>query len=232
MELYASLLAGAGTLAGAVLGFAGPGRRLLAAFLGLAAAVMLAVVIGDLIPTAMAFGGIIPTSAGLLAGVAAVAALDVRLAAVLGPSRSGYIRMGVLTVLGIALHDLPEGLAIAAGFAATPRTGLLTAVMIGLHNVPEGMATAAPLRAGGVSPVRILLVGAALSLVTPLGTYIGLFITATALSISLLSAAAAGAMLYVVTFGLIPRSLSESAPASVAGAAVGVAVFGGLLLLL
>ncbi|MDI6710731.1 MAG: ZIP family metal transporter [Bacillota bacterium] len=229
MELYASLLAGIGTLAGAALGLAGPGRRLLAAFLGLASAVMLAVVAGELIPTALDFGGTAAAAVGLLGGVAAVAALDVRLSAVLGPSHTGYVKMGVLALLGIALHDLPEGLAIAAGFAATPRVGFLTAVMIGLHNVPEGMATAAPLRAGGVRPARILLVNALLSLVTPLGTYIGLFITTTALSICLLSAAAAGAMLYVVLFGLLPRSLYENVPASLAGALLGAVIFGGLL---
>lgn len=232
MELYTSLLAGIGTLAGAALGLARPGRRLLAAFLGLASAVMLAVVVGDLIPTAVDFGGPAAAAVGLCGGVAAVAALDVRLAAIFGTSHGGYVRMGVLAVLGIALHDLPEGLAIAAGFAAAPQLGLLTAVMIGLHNVPEGMATAAPLRAGGVSPARILLVNALLSMVTPLGTYIGLFITSTALSVCLLSAAAAGAMLYVVLFGLLPRSLSENVPASLAGAVLGAVLFGGLILLL
>ncbi|MEW6726072.1 ZIP family metal transporter [Desulforudis sp. 1088] len=233
-ELWSSLLAGLGTLFGAAAVLAArPRHQTLAFFMGLASAVMVAVVCADLVPTAMLFGGLNLTVGGVLAGIIVVAVMDLRLGAVLGASRSGYLKAGVLVTLGIALHDFPEGLAIAAGFAAKHNLGLLMAVAIGMHNVPEGMATAAPLRAAGVSPVRILLVNAALSLVTPLGTLAGILITKTTVhSISVLSAAAAGAMLYIVVFELLPRSLSEGASSALRGMAAGLLLFGVLCLFL
>jgi len=44
-----------------------------------------------------------------------------------------YLRMGYLIALGIALHDLPEGIAIAAGYSASPVLGPALALAIGLH---------------------------------------------------------------------------------------------------
>ncbi len=233
-EIWSSLLAGLGTLFGAAAVLAArPARQTLAFFMGLASAVMVAVVCADLVPTALLFGGTSFTVGGVLAGIVAVAFMDLRLGTVLGASRSGYLRTGVLVTLGIALHDFPEGLAIAAGFAAKHNLGLLMALAIGMHNVPEGMATAAPLRAAGVSPARILLINAALSLVTPLGTLAGMLITrTTAHSISVLSAAAAGAMLYIVVFELLPRSLSEGTLSALRGMAAGLLFFAVLCLFL
>ncbi len=62
--------------------------------------------------------------------------------------------MGYLIAIGIALHDLPEGIAIAVGYAAQENLGLIIALAIGLHNIPEGMATAAPLLMGGLTPQK------------------------------------------------------------------------------
>ena len=120
---------------------------------------------------------------------------------------SNYLKMGYLIAAGIALHDLPEGFAIAAGFAATEGLGPLLALAIGLHNIPEGMATAAPLRYGGMNNRRILALNAAISLVTPLGTCAGLVLVETSPTfIGTLLAFAAGAMSYIILGELAPAS--------------------------
>ncbi len=59
------------------------------------------------------------------------------------------INSGLLLALGITLHNLPEGIAVGAGYIHNPRFGLFVATAIMLHNIPEGIATALPLCKGG-----------------------------------------------------------------------------------
>jgi ZIP family zinc transporter len=225
MAYTVSTLAGICTLLGAVmvLALGVPRPPSLAAVLGLAAGIMVGVTLGDLLPAAMNFGRLELVLTGLLCGILALALLDKGLKVLIDPSRPGFFKTGVLVALGIALHDLPEGMAIAAGFASTAGLGLVMALAIGLHNIPEGMATAAPLRAAGVAPLKILFLATVLSLITPLGTLAGFgLIETTDLSLCILSALAAGAMLYISLVELIPRSLTLCTRPAAAGMAAGM----------
>ncbi|NCB09924.1 MAG: hypothetical protein EOM73_17430, partial [Bacteroidia bacterium] len=60
------------------------------------------------------------------------------------------VNTGLLLAVGITLHNLPEGIAVGAGYLHNPKFGLFVAVAILLHNIPEGIATALPLCKGGV----------------------------------------------------------------------------------
>lgn len=225
MAYMVSALAGGCTLLGAlmVLALGVPRRYTLAAVLGLAAGIMVGVTAGDLLPTALKAGRFELVFVGLLSGILIIALLDKGLGTLVDPSGSRLLKTGLLVALGIALHDLPEGMAIAAGFAGTAGLGLFLALAIGLHNIPEGMATAAPLRAAGVSPLKIIVAATVLSLVTPLGTALGFgLIQITDLSLCLLSALAAGAMLYISLFELIPRSMILGLRPAAAGILTGL----------
>lgn len=227
MELVLSAIAGAGTLVGAA-AVALLGRldhRTLAAVLGVAAGVMGGVVAGDLLPAALGYAGPPAVLFSLTAGIAAVAWGDARLHGILRRGWDPLLKTGLLVGMGIALHDLPEGLAIAAGFAAMPKLGFLMVTAIGLHNIPEGMATAAPLLAAGVKKRAVMAACAALSAVTPLGTAAGLGLARTSpFCIAALSAAAAGAMLYVVLAELVPRAVSHHFGAGTGGLLTGIAL--------
>jgi zinc transporter, ZIP family len=63
---------------------------------------------------------------------------------------SKLVNTGLLLAVGITLHNLPEGIAVGAGYLHNPQFGLFIAVAILLHNIPEGIATALPLCKGGV----------------------------------------------------------------------------------
>lgn len=227
MAYWVSVLAGACTLVGAllVLTLGEPRRHTLAAVLGLAAGIMVGVTVLDLLPAALEFSRSEIVFLGILFGILVLALLDNTLAALVNPSRPGLFKTGLLVALGIGLHDLPEGMALAAGFTEATKIGLFLALAIGLHNIPEGMATALPLRAAGVSSRSITLAVAALSLATPLGTLIGFgLVQVTDLALGLLSASAAGAMLYISLFELTPRSFLLGWRPAVAGIATGVAL--------
>lgn len=60
------------------------------------------------------------------------------------------VNTGLLLAVGITLHNLPEGIAMGAGYLHNPKFGLFIALAILLHNIPEGIATALPLCKGGM----------------------------------------------------------------------------------
>ncbi|XP_039048505.1 zinc transporter ZTP29-like isoform X2 [Hibiscus syriacus] len=51
---------------------------------------------------------------------------------------------GIITAIGISLHNFPEGMAVFLGSMKGLRVGLNLALAIALHNIPEGVAVALP----------------------------------------------------------------------------------------
>ncbi|MGB9887310.1 MAG: ZIP family metal transporter [Moorellales bacterium] len=221
---YLSLLAGLATWVGGLLVtlLGRPNRYFLGWLLGLAAGVMLGVSALDLVPAALHLGGV----RALVVGAAPVVLLLVRLrkelVAEYGPEPD-YRRLGYLVGIGVALHDLPEGMAIAVGYAAGPAVGLGLAVAIALHNLPEGMVMAGPLLAGGFSRRRVLALIGLVGAVTPVGTGLGQWaVRAVPAALSPLLAAAAAAMFFVALAELLPAARTHPVLASAAGLVVGL----------
>ena len=113
-----------------------------------------------------------------------------------------------LFVLAISLHNLPEGLAIGVAYAgADPVAALALATGISIQDVPEGMVVAMALRGVGYSRLTSVGLGMLSGLVEPVAAVFGVAVIS--LSASLLPwglAAAAGAMLYVISHEIIPES--------------------------
>jgi ZIP family zinc transporter len=116
-------------------------------------------------------------------------------------------RTGMLVAIGIALHNLPEGLVVTAGYTYLPRLGLIIALAIMLHNIPEGIATAIPLTAAGTRPSKIATLTFLSGLTEPVAALVGTVAfsivgTKSAMGSSL--AFAAGVMTYITADELIP----------------------------
>lgn len=120
---------------------------------------------------------------------------------------SNMLYCGLFLAIGIALHNLPEGLAIGAGYSNSAALGATIALSLALHNIPEGMVTAAPLLTAGMNKWVVIGIATAAGLVTPVGTLIGAALTSISPEfISISMALAAGAMIYIVSDELIPQS--------------------------
>jgi len=118
------------------------------------------------------------------------------------------LRRTWLFVFAIALHNLPEGLAIGVGFAGndTMRASAL-ATGIAIQDVPEGLVVAVALLAAGYSRKLSVGLGMASGLVEPVGAVLGAAIIE--YSTGLLPwglGFAAGAMLFVISHEIIPES--------------------------
>ncbi|QGT99261.1 Zinc transporter, ZIP family [Candidatus Syntrophocurvum alkaliphilum] len=211
-SLFISFLAGFCTTLGAVLLFLQRkwSNKNLAFFLGLAAGVMIAVVIFDLLPSALFSPNYKSAILGILVGVILLGIID-KIFFKRFTKDDSLLGLGYLIMLGIALHDLPEGMAIALGDEMHSRAGMVIALGIGIHNIPEGMAIAAPLLMVGMSKFSILVKTFLVGLITPLGYIIGkLAITVVPNLLPLLLGFASGVMLYLVIFQLWPEAKQKN----------------------
>ena len=167
------------------------------------AGLMTAVVALDLVPEAFALGGAGPALLGFGLGVLAVFGVSIALP----ESDSGLKQTGLLMLIAIALHNLPEGLAIGAGFAAAPTLGVRLAMVIAMHDVPEGIAVGAPMKAGGGVNWRIALLCALSGVPTAMGAALGGWVGSLSHQwVGGCMGFAAGAMLYVTCGEMLPRS--------------------------
>jgi ZIP family zinc transporter len=156
-------------------------------------------------------GGIV--GGGVLLGAALLLAIDRVvphehfIKGVEGP-RAVKLKRVWLFVLAIALHNLPEGLAIGVAFAgADPVAATALATGISIQDVPEGMVVALALRGVGYGRLASAGLGVASGLVEPVMAVLGAtLVTLTAGLLPWGLALAAGAMLFVISHEIIPES--------------------------
>lgn len=127
-----------------------------------------------------------------------------------GPCGPGHERCARvwLFIFAIALHNLPEGMAVGFGFAGQDvSVGLPLALAISLQNLPEGLAVAMSLRSIGTRPLNALLITAATGLLEPVGALLGVsLVGGSELAYPIGLGLAAGAMLFVVSHEVIPET--------------------------
>lgn len=127
-----------------------------------------------------------------------------------GPCGPGYERCSRvwLFVFAIALHNLPEGMAIGVSFSQGDiAAGLPLTTAIALQDIPEGLAVALSLRAAGIRPIRAVLIAIASGVLEPLGALLGVGLsTGFAVTYPIGLGLAAGAMIFVVSHEVIPET--------------------------
>ena len=229
--LLISTLAGLATGLGGliVVCFGKPSTKTLSLILGVAAGINIVIATVELLPAAVEHGNLFLMSVGFIFGIIVMSMIDrlIPETDLLGGNGNGVdvarlIRTGCMIAIALAVHNLPEGLAIGAGFQATHSLGAIIALAIGIHNIPEGMGAAAPLKLADVDPKKIILITSLAGLATPIGTLIGtLLIHLSAAFVSLSLAFGGGAIMYVVCKELIPESHKQHAQYAIYGVSFG-----------
>jgi len=129
---------------------------------------------------------------------------------------------GYLAVLGLGVHTLFDGVAIAAGFMIGTSLGVLLFFAVLVHKLPEGFTVASIMLASGHSRARALGAAGLLSALTVIGALATAFVARHHVGYAL--ALSAGVTIYVAASDLIPEVNREGGPA------LGWTVFGGLML--
>ena len=233
--IFSGLAGIIGTSIGGILGlfFGRRTEKTISRVLTFASGIMVSVALFDLMPEAYMLSNSIITVLGVLLGVLIVWLLNYYIDKKaqhakkkvvthktleslhhqeqllhINKNKKGLLRAGFIMLLAIALHNIPEGMAIGASNVVSTNLSFTLAILLSLHNIPEGMAIAVPLSASGIGKLKILLLVFMAGATTILGGIIGALVgslggTSTALSLSF----AAGAMLYVTFCEIIPQSV-------------------------
>ncbi len=195
---------------------------------GLAAGLMLAASVIDLVLPGIGLGGADAVAVGGLAGVLFflagdrfVDSLDVSFEDV---EDADSVKRIVLILGVLTVHSFPEGFAIGLAFiSGIPTLGILLALVIAIHNIPEGLAISIPLKAEGISTWRCAGYAVLSSVPQPIAAVI--IVLLAALLRPFLAAGfgfAAGAMIALVTLEMVPEGRSHGQDKSLlAGIAVG-----------
>jgi len=114
----------------------------------------------------------------------------------------------MLFVIAIAIHNLPEGMAVGVSFGSGDvSNGLSIAIGIALQNLPEGMITILPLLLAGVGKPRAFAVALFTGLTEVAGALFGyLAVSVASVILPFVLALAGGTMLYVVCHDMIPET--------------------------
>lgn len=245
--LYATLvgaLVGAlGTGLGAIITFwiKIKGNRISAVLMGFSGGIMLSIVFFDMLPEALEASGWLMLLVWLAVGAFALFAInklmphhdvatsdDTQLIHDLNEQR--LRRSGLLLAMGIAVHNLPEGLALGSGIVSASSFGMGLAVLLFVHNIPEGMGLAIPLKLGNVKYGKIFMVAILAALPMAIGALVGALIGN--ISPAFLGGSISfggGAMLYLTLSELIPQAAAmQKSWSTWAAIAAGVAL-GGIL---
>ena len=213
ITILGTLIGIVGTGLGGViaLSLVNPNKKLLSYLLGFTSGLMISIVTFDLLPEAINIGGIYFELIGLILGILIVIFVDGFIQSNQNRKKiyekNSFLKAGILIGFGIAIHNLPEGLAIGSSFVFTTSMGMKMAIVITLHNLPEGIAMATPLRIGGFPKLKVLLITLASGFPTGIGAFIGGMLgNISDYFISLCLALAGGTMLYITCGELIPNT--------------------------
>lgn len=204
--IIGSLVSLAGTMIGALLGVAvkKPSNKMLGTIIGFAAGLMLSIVVFDLIPESITKWSFIGTLAFCIMGIAVIAFIDNKINL---NNINGHMKVAFMATLGLMIHNFPEGIIMGCGFAAGGTLGIKMSLIIAIHDVPEGIAVSAPLIASRMNISKILFFAFITAVPTAIGTWVGAYISSISENIlGACLSFASGIMLYVVCGEMIPES--------------------------
>jgi ZIP family zinc transporter len=239
----------------------------LALILGFSAGVMLYISFAELLPTSAEQVGLVTANAAFFIGIVLIGVLDLAIPhhykeeqhgetpsslstwfrarigrgnqpATAYPGRSSVLmRAGVLTAIGIAIHNFPEGLIVFSSVIAGDFTlGIVVAIAVALHNIPEGVSVFIPVYEASGSRRRAFLYSFLAGIAEPIGALLGyaiLFAFLTPTVVSALLAFAAGIMVYISLDELLPAAHKYGeAHLTIVGIGIGMAVMAASLILL
>jgi ZIP family zinc transporter len=223
--LLMSVIAGLSTIIGALIIFYVKNKngKMLAISLGFAAGVMLSVSLADLFPNAHQLiaaevGKLLGTLISVLAmvvGIVIAALLDMLVPHEEFDDETGdkphknLLRVGFVSMLAIALHNFPEGIATFMASYRDITLGLAIVVAISLHNIPEGISIAAPIYFATGSKKKTLKYTFLAGIAEPIGGIIAFLVLQPFMNdiiLGIMFSLVSGIMIYIAVEELIPSS--------------------------
>ena len=216
------LLAGGALVIGAIIAWLLPvPRKVVASVMAFGAGVLISALAFDHVDEAETSGGLVPTIIGFMAGAAVYVGATVVLARHGArhrkrsgdeqPSESQQEGSGAAIAIGALLDGIPEsvvlGLSLLSGGVGVP---VLAAIFI--SNLPEGLSSSAGMKRNGRSAAYVFGVWGGIAVASGLAGLLGCLILqgASAGTIAVITAIAAGAILAMIADTMIPEAFERT----------------------
>lgn len=209
----------AGPIIGSLLGIIKiPSEKFMFTALAFAGGVMLSISFLELIPESIELSSATGCAIGIMIGVLIMFLLDKIIPHIhpefgIPEQGSKLKKTAIYLILGIFLHNIPEGMAIALGEA--PEIGVniyVIALAIAIHNIPEGICTSAPYYRTSKNRLKSFLISSSTAIPIVIGFFVAsvLYRFISESMIGIIAGATAGLMIYITSDEIIPTSCSQS----------------------
>jgi len=213
LGIIISLIAGLSTIIGYFsIYIKGEKNKIISSFLAFSAGVMIALSVIDLLPSSLEYlneSNNIYISIFYSAIFFSIGMFTSLLIDKINNKKEGLYKTGIISMIGIILHNIPEGIATYVLSTIDIRLGILLGVAIILHNIPEGIGIAIPIFYSTKSKTKTLLYVIIAGLSEPFGAVISLLFLSKYINIITLAfiySLIAGLMIYIGYFELYKTS--------------------------
>ena len=217
------LLAGGALVVGALAAWLLPvPRKLVASIMAFGAGVLISALAFDLVDEAETNGGLVPTVIGFLAGAVVYVAANVALArrgarhrkrsGAEQPSESEQPGSGAAIAIGALLDGIPESVVLGLSLLGGGGVGVPVLAAIFISNLPEGLSSSAGMKRNGRSATYVFGVWVGIAVLSGLAGLLGCLLLqgASATTIALITATAAGAILAMIADTMIPEAFEKT----------------------
>ena len=188
-----------------------PSERFMYNMLAFAGGVMLAISFLELIPESIHLSSIGVAIGGIIVGSGFMFGVD-RLIPHIHPELcqqeqgKKLKKTALYLIIGIFLHNFPEGMAIALGAVSEVKVGIVIALAIAIHNIPEGICTSAPYFSITKKRLKSFLVSSSTAIPILIGFLLAnqLYQYISTNLIGFIVGATAGLMIYITADEIIP----------------------------
>ena len=150
--LLLAFLAGLSTTLGGLIAFAIKKAKFcyLCIAFGFSAGVMIFISFTELLKHGIESTNLLTATLGFFGGILLIYLIDVLIPhsykEEVSENKRGKIkRTAILLVLGITIHNFPEGIAVMFSSISNIKLGILIALAVAMHNIPEGIAVSLPI---------------------------------------------------------------------------------------
>ncbi len=132
-----------GTTIGGIIGccFENVSNKFVSIILSFASGLMMAIISFELVPEAIGISNILSVISGITIGIITMIFCNLFVVKNLRKreeaGKNNLLKTGIIVGIGLAIHNLPEGLAIGSGFDVSNKFGVGLALAICFHDIPD-----------------------------------------------------------------------------------------------
>jgi ZIP family zinc transporter len=217
------LVAGGALVIGALVAwFVSVPSRVVSSIMAFGAGVLVSALAFDLVDEAEQRGGLVPTIGGFLGGAVVYVAANWVLArrgarnrkrsGDQQPSEDESSGSGAAIAIGALLDGIPESVVLGLTLLGGGGVGVAVLIAIFISNIPEGLSSAAGMKSAGRPASYVFGVWAGIAVASGLAALLGALLLggASASTIAVITAVAAGAILAMIADTMIPEAFERT----------------------